>query len=124
MRSSGCVTSNEIDLSTNCRCDSDLVTDVILDTSHVALEIRSNFSPRPCANPTISSNSNGQIISPNSNNCNTNSSKLDIDSLNFLAWNVHGLDSIKIELHKTLFKKNHVIILSEAWTNDLSKFHF
>ena len=82
MQSSGCLTSKEIILSTNCRCDS---LDMIVDTSPVEFEIRNNFSPSPCANQTMSSNSNKPIMAPESNNCDTNSSKLNIDSLNFLA---------------------------------------
>ena len=46
-----------------------------------------------------------------------------IESLKIFAWNIHGLNNLKLNLHSRLFSENHVIILSETWTNDLSEFY-
>ena len=45
-----------------------------------------------------------------------------ISSLQILAWNIHGLNDLKLKLHQEYLNDFDFITLSETWASDLSTF--
>ena len=67
---------------------------------------------------TIGSSSHDNVSDMKSTNASSNP-----ELLNILAWNIYGLTTLKLSLHKELFHENHVILLTETWANEHSQFY-